>query len=408
MQQKYSTNNNTLIGLFLVWPVLGFVAACTDVSKRLNRVIILLFFGLYGLFVTINPNMDGARRALIFEEISYKPFTDFFTVFDDAITEGSDFAEPLLMFVVSRFSGYYGVLFSVYALIFGSLFIVFFKKIAKFHYEHPSINSLFFLFVLAWVNPIFNINGFRMWTAAWVFSLGVLLYIINQKKQYILVAGLSVFIHFTFIPIFFLFCLYTIIGNRTFAYGIAAIITFFIAELDIAFVKQYTTYLGSAFQEKITVYTYEGHIENVNQNQQNMVWYMQLGPKIFFYFFNINLLFLYKKSKGFFENKLLESLYSITLLFLTFSNIATLLPSGVRFRTVFYIFATAALLIYYTQEGFSKKLQKINLFGLPIVILVILITFRTGSDTISPYLLGPSITMIGGFYDVTSLKDILF
>jgi hypothetical protein len=408
MQQKYSTNNKTLIGLFLVWPVLGFVVACTDVSKSLNRTIILLFFGLYGLFVTINLEMDGARRASIFEEISQKPFADFSTIFEVSMAEGSDFVEPLLMFFVSRISDFHGVLFSVYALIFGSFFLVFLKKIARFHYEQPSINSLFFLFILAWVNPIFNINGFRMWTAAWVFSLGVLLYIINKKKHYILVAGLSVFIHFTFIPIFFLFCLYTIIGNRTFAYGIAAIITFFIAELDIAAVKQYATYLGPAFEEKITVYSSEGHIEDVNQNQQNMVWYIQLGPKIFFFFLNICLLFVYKKSKGFFENKVLESLYSITLLFLTFSNIAVLLPSGGRFRTVFYIFASAALLIYYTQEGFSKKLHKINLFGLPIVAFVILITFRIGSDTISPYLLGPSITMIGGFYDVTSLKDILF
>lgn len=403
-----SKNAGLTLLIFFVWPVLGFLLACKDFRNKNNHKIIMMFFALYGLLFYLNPAMDGQRRADTLIEIHQKSFDQLGAVFDTLYEETIDFAEPVIMYVVSRFTDFYGILFAVYALLFGALMLYFLKRMYGHYQISYNKNALLFLVLLICINPINNINGFRMWTAAWIFAVGVMSYLHHQKYKYVLVAAVSFFVHFSFFPLVILFLIYTLFKNKPIIYGSIALITFFIAELNIQQFQEYAALLGQASEVKAKAYTGEEYIEKVSELGGQTAWYIIAITKATQYFVLTTLLILFSKTKGKFKNKVTANFYSYTLLLLSFANLASLLPSGGRFYTVFYIFATSTALLYYQYESPEKKLTLFNKIGIPVVALAVVFAFRLFSDSASAYLLGPSFLMPWAFSENISLQSIIF
>jgi hypothetical protein len=397
-----------LVGIFIIWPFLGLLLAIKNFQFKINRNIILFFFIIYGLLFYVNPLTDSQRRADALKFTYSQPFEKFYETINSLYEETLDFTEPFLMYIVSRVTDFYGILFALYAFIFGSFMLYYFKVLHK-HYTHfKNKNAFIFLLLLVFVNPINNINGFRMWTAAWIFAVGVLNYLHTPKWKHLLLICSAVFVHFSFIPLIIIVFIYKFAGNRTLLYGILAIITFFIAELDVAQVRESAAILGNATETKIDAYTNEDHVENVLLNKDQAAWYIKLNDKGMLYFSAALLLLIYLKTKGFFKTKITNNFYAFSLMLLSFANISSLLPSGSRFYRVFYIFAFSTFLLYYVYEEKKVKIQSINLLGLPLVILFIFLNFRFFTDSASAYLLGPSFMMPVAFFENTPLKSLLF
>lgn len=406
---KTSENLNIwVLGTFVVWPFLGFLFACKNFHQPFSRKIILAFFMLYGLTFFLNPAMDGQRRANHLKEVYNEPFGNVFLSFENLYEETLDFVEPVLIYVVSRFSDFHGILFAVYALIFGALMLQYLKVIYGHLIVNKNLNALLFFVLLIAVNPINEINGFRMWTAAWVYAVGVLMYMHTNKKNSILFATCSIFIHFSFFPLVVLLMIYVFLGNRVLLYGILSIVTFFVSELDIEQVRSYASILGAASEKKAAAYTTEEYIETVAALNAQSAWFVSFKGVGIKYFSILSLLLIFLKTKGKFKNKITESFYSFSLLVFSFANLSSLLPSGGRFMVVFYIFGFSAILFYYIYEHSSQKLHLLNWLGFPIVILFVVFAFRLFSDSASFYLFGPSITMFMAFIDDFSLQSVLF
>jgi hypothetical protein len=404
-------NPGYLIIVFLFWPFIAFVLACLDFRNSFNKKIIIAFFALYGFLFYINPLMDGQRQKNRLKDIAQQPFENLFYIFEDLYEETLDFVEPVLVFIVSRFSDFHGTLFVVYALIFGSLMLYYLEKM----YGHYSVNrntaALLFLIILITVNPIYNINGFRMWTAAWIYAVGVMNYLHKPNYKYVLLSGCSFLVHFSFLPLVALFVVYTFLKNKPKIYGVLAVLTFFVAELSIQQVQQVqenVALLGTASENKIKSYTGEQYIEKVSKQATQSVWYIKVIGRSLRYFILLSLLMVFIKTRGNFKTKITGNFYSFSLLLLSFANISSLLPSGGRFFLVFNIFAFSTMLLYYVYERSDNRLSFLNYIGIPIVALQVILAFRLFSDSASAYLMGPSFLMPFGILENISLESILF
>ncbi|MGV8995265.1 MAG: EpsG family protein [Flavobacterium sp.] len=406
--ESNSLNSGYLVLIFIFWPFIAFLLACADYRNKISRKIILAFFALYGLLFYLNPLMDGYRRAEGLKVIAEQPFSNLFNTFANLYEESLDFVEPVLIFTISRFTDFHGILFAVYALIFGSLMLYYLRKMYGHYESNKNANTLMFLIFLICANPIYNIGGFRMWTASWIYAICVLNYIHKPNFKYVLLSACAFLVHFSFFPLIIMFMLYTFLKNRVKIYGLLAISTFFVAELNISQVRQYAALFGAASERKITAYTYEGHIETVAEGAGNAAWYVQFINGGVKYFILFCLLFIFYKTKGQFKSKFTASFYSFSLLILSFANISGLLPSGSRFYKVYYIFAYTTILLYYIYENSERKLNTLNRIGVPILALFIIFTFRLFSDTASAYLLGPSFMMPFALIENISLQTLIF
>ena len=157
LNKNLRDNNARLLILFVFWPFLGFLLALKNFQNKFNQKIILIFFVLFGLLFYINPLQDGQRRADGLKEAYNQTFEMAFNAFDNLFKESLDFIEPLIIFTVSRFTDYYGVLFGVYAFIFGGLMIYYLNRVHLHFLKFPNINAFIFLILLIFVNPIKNI-----------------------------------------------------------------------------------------------------------------------------------------------------------------------------------------------------------------------------------------------------------
>lgn len=401
-------NNGRLLLLFLFWPFLGFLLALRDFQNKFNQKIILFFCVLFGLLIYVNPSQDAQRRVDRLKEAYSQPFEMAFNSFDNLYKESVDFIEPLIVFTVSRFTDYHGVLFGVYAFIFGGLMIYYLNRVHQHYLKFPNINALIFIILLIFVNPINGINGFRMWTAAWIFSVGVINYLHEAKWRHILFASVAMFLHFSFGPLIVLLLIYKLLGNRTLLFAILAIITFFIAELNIKQVQTIAEHISPATGSKINAYTDERYIEKVSNYKNKSAWFVTLNQKGMLYYTVALLVIIYVRTRGVFKNRVTDNFYSFTLLLLSFANISALLPSGARFYTIFNIFAFTTGLLYYVYEVKKEKIELINWIGLPIVFLFVIFSFRVFTDPASIFLFGPSFFMPIAFFENTSLQSLLF
>src|SRR5699024_1023376 len=95
----------------------------------------------------------------------------------------------------------------------------------------PATILLFSCFCL--VMPFWFINGFRMWTAAHIFIYGLLPYLFEGRKSGLVIAVLSILVHYAFIvPVGVLFA-YLLLGNRLIIYFLFFVTTFFVSEINI-------------------------------------------------------------------------------------------------------------------------------------------------------------------------------
>lgn len=408
-QGKSDVNSKQLWIAFLLWPFLGFILAWRKLDEKATQSIIIAFYMLYGLLYVINPSFDGSRRADSLKDAHQKPFSDVNYFFDNLFESTLDFFDPLIIYSVSRITDFHGILFAAYALIFGVLSMNFLNKLRSVLSQNNRNGMIIaFLAIVVLINSIFEIGGFRMWCATWIFALGTLNFLLTKKKAYLFFAAASIFMHFSYLPLVIILFLYSLIGNRTYVFAALALTSFAISELNIESVNQYASLISTAHEIKINAYTNGGYIEQVTESEQQARWFMKVAPQGLLYFSVVSVFMILYKKLLLRKDILLKKLVSVSLLFLSFSNISSLLPSGERFRSIYFIFVFSTSAYYYSHYRFNYKISALNYVGLFFIGLQISIILRIGFETLSFYALLPSVFVPLGFFDIQSVKDLLF
>ncbi len=377
----------TVNQFFLIWLINPFVAAILlfrnfrNISNIGPYLLISFFFGL-SFVIPDGTLTDSIHYAAELKELneSQVSFSDFTKGLYSSEGEKLDIYQPLFTWLISRFTGNYKWLFGFFALVFGCFWfknILFLRSQLPVKLEALQL-SIFVFFIL--INPIWQINGVRMWTAEQILFYGILLVQFRNLKYGYLFLVLPLFVHFSmFIPlsIFLLFKLLPRI-NITVLF-LVYIISFFIGELNIDQLNMYFEMLPDFLQNK-KGYINEEYVFKLKDEASMNSRYLIIYRILMKYIMLILVIYIYIQSKRNKININNFSWFSLALIFSSFSNLASQIPSGGRFSSLSNLFVISSVLFFYQQLN-VKKLPTIlkNVFVATMIFLIV-VKARMGLD----------------------------
>ena len=377
--------------LFILWPFLAFMTALANFRYKEAKAVVYVFLIYFGLSYIPVEGMDSWAYALKLKANADLPFSDFFKMVGGLYTSETsvDIVEPLISFIVSRITDYHSILFAAYAALFGYFYIKSINLLYNRYQEDPGWNALVHMVFFTVILPITLINGFRMWTASWIFFYGAYHVIIYRDPRYFLISFGASLVHFSFLSVNALLVVYYFAGNRNLIYFPLALISFVLPRVLSPYIQIISLRLGGGLQSRVSMYTNEYVLEAVQQRTQQGAWFMQIGFDMVFYYLLLALVVVQIKKRYLAHDSAEKNLLSFILLFLSFVNFGKSIPSvGVRFQLVFFLFAT--LYLFLSCFKFPKdKLSALTIIGLFPMALYTAITFRQGADSINAWLLLP-------------------
>jgi hypothetical protein len=403
-----SSSKNYLL-LFILWPFMAFIVAIVNFAHKEARTVVYIFLIYYGFtFVNNNDAVDAFRYSLNLKANALLPFSDFFKIVGGLNTDTTvDIVEPLISFIVSRFTSNYSLYFAVWAAIFGFFYI---KSISLLHdryLKNPGWNAVIFMFFFIMILPITSISGVRMWTAGWIFFYGAYHVVLNRDPKYLLLTLASSLLHWSFFSANVVLLIYFLAGNRNTIYLPLALASFVVPYLITPFLQAISLRLGGAVQNRFQGYSSEGYITEQMESLGNTVWFVKIAGNVVFYYLILVIIIIQMRFGSLMKKKDERNLFSFLLLFLAFVNFGKPIPSfGERFQVIFYLFATLYIFLYFLKLP-GKKIYFITLVGLFPILLYSLINFRLGSESISAWLLSPGLGL-PWFTPVLSLSDMIF
>lgn len=185
--------------IFLINPFISGVSSLINIKKKGALTWLYLWFIIFGIgFVANNETLDSYRYVQEFDEqsTSWKQYVldvkEYFTF----KSETKDIYTLTVNFLVKNFTTNYHWTFFIYAIVFGFFYIKSLKYLVP--YLSKSVFSYLLLFLFCFSNPIFNINGVRFWTAAWIGVFAALKIIVDRNKWYYILLVFTPLIHASF------------------------------------------------------------------------------------------------------------------------------------------------------------------------------------------------------------------
>ena len=375
--------------LFLVWPLLALVSAFKNYSSKWGKNVLWGFVAFYGLVFAIGAESQESDINRYVNEVVYLHAIDMSP--SEVVQYYLDSAEvdvlrTIIAVTISRITDSQAILTLVYGIIFG----FFFSRNIWYVLEHlkgkikPITLLLLCCFFL--VVPIWNINGFRFWTATHIYIYGILPFLFEGKKSRILFCLGSILVHFAFlIPISILMG-YLIAGNRLFIYFSFFVTTFFISEINLTVLNNLIeNYAPVLVQERSSSYRLENKVEAFREGTgRDTVWYAIWYGKALRWSVMGFLVILFFKGRSFFENnnKWL-SLICFTLLFYGIANLFSSLPSGGRYLSIANLMALALIILYIQNREQEIAMERFVWVATPALLLFVVVASRIGLYSMS-------------------------
>lgn len=380
---------------FLLWLINPFISAWI-LFKNMKRVtvigpyLLLSFFFGFSFVLAPDSTADSIRYANELKLLYEMPVA-FETYFSQIYNEeGSkiDVYQPLLTWFVSQFTGNYQWLFGIYALVFGYFW---FKSIRLARLLLPNrLNSFFVLLLLlfALINPIWSINGVRMWTAVGIFFYGILsIHFLDDKKGYLLLV-LPLFIHFSLTIALVLYIAYRVLPTKNFRFFyIVYTFTFFVGELNLDVIRNYFELLPGFVQSRQT-YLNEEYVAGIKASSDQYAIHIKLYNNLLKYVIIIIVSYIFfsflnKKSAKYSK---FTQFFTMTLMFSAFSNLASQIPSGGRFIVLSNLMVVFVFIWFLSDKikgNIPKVFQKMSLV---ILLFIVVVQIRIGADYFGAFL----------------------
>jgi hypothetical protein len=400
--------------LFFIWPLLALISAFKNYKGSWGKNILWAFVAFYGFVFAIGAESQGSDIVRYVAEIERLhsvelSMTDAIQYYQES---GSiDVLKTFLAVTVSRFTDSQAIVTMVYGIIFG----FFFSRNIWYVFERlegrlkPIV--LILLVCLFFVIPIWQLNGFRFWTAAHVFIYGLLPYLFEGKKSGLFTASLSILVHYTFlIPVAVLFG-YLLMGNRVVIYFAFFIGTFFISEINLAvFNDLIESYAPEVVQERTTGYRNEGKVEAFREGTlESQVWYAAWYMRAFKWSVMGFLVILFIKGRSYFmKNNTWLSLFSFILLFYGVANLFSSIPSGGRFLQIANLLSLVLIILFIQNREQSKTMERFVWAATPALLFYLVVAVRIGLYSMSATsIIGNPIIAIFFMGEHISLNDMM-
>lgn len=379
--------------LTFLFPICGLFYSFNNWTEKHSKNIFWMFCSFTGFIFIFQPEgtvlgvgADSGRYALSLISMHEKihSISDFIAIFKTGLRV--DFYEPIITFIVSRFTDNPHWLFWVFATIYG----FFYSRNIWFVLERlPSIFSNFFWILIGFyilVCPIWNINGARMWTALQVFVYGAMPYLLNNDNRKLIWCLITPLIHFSFFIPLITIVLYKVIPlkNKINLFFIFYIISLFINSIDITFISDIIQRIP--FLESRQTYFSDTYIESLLTEKDNLSLHVVIANFISHWGTHILIFFTYAY---YIKNKHLRCaevnrLLSFALLLFGVSNILSVVPSGSRFIVLSKMFMLPVIIYISVMIGKTAYKQALPFKFMQGIILLLLFSvifqIRTSFD----------------------------
>ena len=351
--------------LFLINPFLSVINSLVNIKEKHALTFLYLWFLIFGIgFVSNNEAYDSYRNVERFKEevLNWQQYKfeleDFFS-FDSDI---KDIYVLTANFIIRQFSDNYHWEYLLFAIIFGYFYVRSLKYLTP--YLSKSAISYVLLFLFCFSNPIFNINGVRFWTAAWVGVYALFRIIIDKKYIYYLLLAITPLIHGSF----YLWIMMVIIAHFVPKTRKVWLVLFLLS----MFVSMSTQISQIATNSSILPPFIENYIRLYVDNEELMAHYEMLNLPLYARILNtlpsviltiLTILLLTDKN---IENEKKDEYYSLMekyLVIVTMINFASAIPTvGVR-----YIKMTMPILaLLWAKYSFKLKKYDWAIYCVPI------------------------------------------
>lgn len=283
---------------------------------------------------------------------------------------------------ISRFTDESKVVLTIYALIFGFFYS---RNIWYILNRIPGKLGLDIILILAClflVNPIWNLNGFRYYTAMHMFIYGALPYLFEKKKSGIFLAAISILMHFSFVLPVLILMIYSFIPKNATVFFAIYLVSIFTATLNIRAINERLEAIApERFLERTKNYRSEERVElyrEGNLSEQKGVWYAENYIVSLAWIVRVFFLLVFYRGFRYLNHQKLKPFFVFCLIMGIVANIMATIPSGSRYMVFFMFFALSFLLIYF--NGYGKRLKSHTVYTLASLgtILFIVVSFRIG------------------------------
>lgn len=349
--------------LFLISPFFSLLYSFRTLNRKSSFWVIFGFCVFFGLAFTVGLDRfegsgDGITYRALFElykSVSVSEYMQTLSEYFEFDEGAKDFYADTVSFLVSRITGNYHILFMVYAIVFS-----FFQlKSLRFFVSNDKCKRLslyvFFLFLLFMMNQIFNINGVRFWTAAWIAVYSSLQMFYNGNKRYLFLAALTPFVHGSF----FLFLIVVVIalfaGNWKKALLVVFVLSFAFSTLAVDLFNMTLDYLPAFMTNLASAYLDESNIiESQNQVGTGFWWLGKVFGSLSRAYINLLVILLaINKTNDYDKNAI--KLLGLILILGSMANFTMPIPSvGRRFFSMLYPFIAIMFIRYMPENKYNK------------------------------------------------------
>lgn len=329
-------DNKATLALFFIQPFIAFLFAISHLKSKYSFIVIFLFFVLFGFtFLAENQNADSYDYINEFNQyrslgsIQYKnDIKDFFT-FESNI---KDIYTVTSYFIVSKLTSNYHILMALWAFVFSFFYMKSFRFFVILPDFKKSIIVSLLAFLFLYSNNIFNINGVRFYTAAWIAVYIIFEIIVNENYKYALLSIFTPLIHTSYYFFIGLIIIYLLTRKFEKVWVVLFFVSFFISEISIQLIQNFKEYMPTAIQNMIWSYTREEAIIEKQVILENLPLYAKILNKLPSYFINLLMFVFIYFNKRIRLFRTGHQIYVFLLIWMSFVNFTMAIPSlGGRF-----------------------------------------------------------------------------
>lgn len=364
---KIVNNINHKIALFLINPFLSAIYSFLHIKERGSLTLLYCWFLIFGIgFCAVGESMDSYRYV---EKFTYEcRYTWNFYINDlkewySLSGDIKDIYRLSVNFLVGTFSYNYHWTYLIYASVFGFFYI---KSLKIFIREEVCERWLFLalLFMFCISNPIFNINGARFYTSAWIGVFAALKVFVEHKNRYLLLLLLMPLVHGSSVIWAFL----VLIAFFTCRYQSAWIVLFVVSSfvsavsyLDV--LNDYSYLLPPIFQDQVDAYTQSDEAIAKMNGEENISIYTKIFRSLPSYF-HLMLTYLLIINRRFINmDSDRKYLFSAFLALMAMVNFLSVIPSVWRLQ---YLVVPILVIVWAQNYTYMMRYKRLFYF-IPII-----------------------------------------
>jgi hypothetical protein len=373
------------LGFFLLWPFGMVVLSLKNFRSSSSKIIFWLFCIYFGfVFIYDQPfhgSADSARYAANLIELYNNPisFRDLISSFYNPNEGYADIYQLLTTWMISNFTNEPRILFTLFAGVFGFFYTQNLWMVFNFINKNSKGILLLFVLCFALVNPIWEINAVRMWTAAQIFLYGNLRYFLFNSRKGLWWSASAILVHFSFVFPVAVMLIWLFLPKNTVLFFAFYVVTFFINEIDINIFRNMIDWLPEVFQNKAGSYTSDAAMERLSWGTYGYSWHVvfaRSSMRILTFIWVIAMFIRRNQWTDFLTEY--YHLFSFALVFGGFANLSTSVLSGSRFFTVSEGLFFALFVSILGQQNIDLRLKFLKIITIPFLAFIIFFRIRLG------------------------------